>query len=161
MQETGALRVSAGGEREIVMRRLFNAPRSLVFDCWTKPDLLRRWYGGPEGWTLSVCEVDLRAGGAYRFVARDREGNEMGWSGVYQEVVPPQRLVATEAFDDHWYPGEALMTTVLEEQDGKTLFTTTLLYESREARDAVLQSPMESGFGASLDRLDELLQSLV
>jgi uncharacterized protein YndB with AHSA1/START domain len=97
---------------------------------------------------------------AYRFVARDTEGTEMGWSGIYQEVVPPERLVATEAFDEHWYPGEALTTTVFEEQDGNTLFTTTLLYESRDARDAVLQSPMESGFGASLDKLDALLQTI-
>jgi uncharacterized protein YndB with AHSA1/START domain len=160
MQEAGSLQVSALGDREIVMRRLFNAPRSLVFDCWTRPELLSRWYGGPDGWTLTVCEVDLRPGGAYRFVARDTGGMEMGWGGVYQEVVPPERLVATEAFDEHWYPGEALITTVFEEREGKTLFTTTLLYESRDARDAVLKSPMESGFGASLDRLDALLQTI-
>jgi uncharacterized protein YndB with AHSA1/START domain len=160
MQEAGTLEVSARGDREIVMNRLFNAPRSLVFDCWTKPELLSRWYGGPDGWTLIVCEVDLRPGGAYRFVAHDTEGTEMGWGGSYQEVVPPERLVATEVFDEHWYPGEALITTVVEEQDGNTLFTTTLLYESRDARDAVLQSPMESGFGASLDKLDALLQTI-
>jgi uncharacterized protein YndB with AHSA1/START domain len=160
MQEAGSLQVSALGDREIVMTRLFNAPRSLVFDCWTKPELLKRWYGGPDGWTLTVCDVDLGACGAYRFVARDTEGTEMGWGGIYQDVDPPERLVATEAFDEHWYPGEALITTVFKEQNGKTLVTTTLLYESSDARDAVLQSPMESGFGASLDRLDALLRTI-
>src|SRR5262245_2601890 len=100
MTDAGTLKVSALGDREIVMRRAFNAPRSLVFDAWTKPDLLKRWLLGPPGWSMAVCEIDLRVGGAYRFVwRRDNDGHEMGMGGVYQEVVRPERLVATEKFD--------------------------------------------------------------
>jgi len=143
-------------DREIAMTRVFDAPRSLVFDAWTKPELLRRWFG-PPGWSLPVCEIDLKVGGAYRFVMRGPDGAEMGMRGVYREIVPSERLVATESFDESWYPGEALDTTVLVEQGGKTTVTTTVLYESREARDAVLKSPMEHGLAASYDRLAELL----
>ena len=110
-----------------------------------------------NGWTLDVCEVDLKVGGAYRFVWRGPDGAEMGMSGVYREIVPPERLVATEVFDDAWYPGEAVDTMVMDEQDGKTTLTVTVLYESQEARDAVLQSDMARGAAESYDKLAELL----
>jgi len=161
MTDAGTLKVTARGDREIVMTRAFDAPRSLVFDAWTKPDLLKRWLLGPPGWSMVVCEIDLKVGGAYRFVwRRDNDGHEMGMGGVYQEVVRPERLVATEKFDHAWYPGEALISTVLIEQGGKTVMTSTMLYESREARDGVLKSPMESGVAASYNRLAELLASM-
>ena len=158
MSGTGSLKITTPSDREIAMTRAFDAPRHLVFDAWTKPDLVMRWLG-PRDWPLVVCEIDLRVGGAYRFVARGRDGTEMGWSGVYREIVAPERLVHTEAFDERWYPGDALVTTVLAEHDGKTTVTSTVLYQSREARDAVLKSPMESGVAESYDRLDELLAS--
>ena len=161
MTDAGTLKVTARGDREIVMTRAFNAPRSLVFDAWTKPDLLKRWLLGPPGWAMVVCEVDLKVGGAYRFVwRRDSDGHEMGMGGIYREVVRPERLVATEKFDQPWYPGECLVSTVLIEQGGKTIVTSTGLYDSREARDGVLKSPMESGVAASYDRLAELLASM-
>jgi len=106
---------------------------------------------------MPVCEVDLRVGGTYRFVWRGPDGAEMGVRGVYREVVRPERLVHTEKFDEAWYPGESLITTVLAEQGGKTTLTVTMRYESREARDAVLKSPMESGVAQSYDKLAELL----
>jgi len=161
MTDAGALKVVARGDREIVMTRAFDAPRSLVFDAWTKPDLLKRWLLGPPGWVMVVCEVDLRVSGAYRFVwRRDRDGHEMGMGGIYREVVRPERLVATEKFDEAWYPGEAVVSTVLIEQGGKTVVTSTMIYESREARDGVLKSGMESGVAASYDRLAELLAAM-
>jgi uncharacterized protein YndB with AHSA1/START domain len=158
MNNTGNLKVVAQGDREIVMTRSFDAPRRLVFEAFTKPELVRRWLLGPPGWSMPVCEIDLRVGGTYRWVWRhDVNGTEMGVGGVYRDVVPPERIVSTERFDQSWYPGEAVGTVVLTEQGGKTTLTQTLLYESREARDAVLESPMEQGVRASYDRLAELL----
>jgi uncharacterized protein YndB with AHSA1/START domain len=159
MKNTGTLKVTTPSEREIVLTRVFDAPRSLVFDALTKPDLVKRWLLGPPGWSMVVCEIDLKVGGAYRYVWRRADGTEMGMGGVYREIVPPERLVHTESFDVPWYPGEALVTTVLVEQGGRTTFTGTILYESREARDAVLASPMEQGVAASYDRLAEVLAS--
>jgi uncharacterized protein YndB with AHSA1/START domain len=158
MRNSGNLKLTASGDREIVMTRVFDAPRSMVFDAYTKPELLKRWLGVFGGWTMPVCEVDLRAGGAYRFVWRGPDG-EMGIRGIYREVVRPERLVNTEKFDEAWYPGEGLVTMVLAEQGGKTTMTVTLRYESREARDAVLKSPMEGGVAQSYDKLAELLAS--
>jgi uncharacterized protein YndB with AHSA1/START domain len=159
--ETGTLQITTPSEREIVMSRAFDAPRSLVFDAWTKPELLERWLGVRGGWTMVVCEVDLRVGGAYRFVWRDPDEAEMGMGGVYREIVPPERLIATESFDDPWYPGEALDTTVLVEEGDKTTVTTTVLYESEEIRDAVLESGMARGVAESYDMLAEYLASRV
>jgi uncharacterized protein YndB with AHSA1/START domain len=153
------LKVAAGGEREIVMTRVFDAPRELVFDAWTRPELLKRWLYGPEEWPLAVCEIDPRVGGALRFVWRHRDGRNMGMSGVYREIARPERLVATEVWDEDWTGGEALVTMVFSEHAGKTTFTQTVLYSSRAARDAVLKSPMEQGMAKSCDRLAELLAS--
>ena len=159
MKNTETLKVTASGDREIVMTRVFDAPRHLVFDACTKPELVQRWLLGPDGWSMPVCEIDLRVGGKYRYVwRRDRDGTEMGMGGVYREIVAPERIVATEKFDESWYPGEAVGTLVLVEQSGKTTLTQTMLYESRESRDAVLKSPMESGVAASYDRLAELVE---
>lgn len=161
MSTTETLKVTTPTDREIAMTRVFDAPRRLVFDAHTKPELVKRWLLGPPGWTMPVCEIDLRVGGKYRYVwRRDGDGSEMGMGGVYREIVPPQRLVHTEAFDESWYPGEALVTTVLVEQGGRTTLTTTMRLESREARDAVLKSGMEKGVDASYDRLEGLLATL-
>ena len=156
----GRLTLTTPTDREIVMTRVFDAPRRLVFDAMTKPELLKRWFFGPPGWSLEVCEVDLRVGGGYRYVWRGRGGTEMGMRGVYREVVPPERIVQTEAFDESWYPGEAVGTLVLVERDGKTTLTMTVLYDSREIRDAVLKTPMERGVAMGYDRLAELLATL-
>lgn len=159
VKDTGALQVTTPSDREIAMSRVFNAPRSLVFDAWTKPELLKRWLGVRGGWTFAVCEVDLRVGGTYRFVWRGPDGTEMGMGGVYREVVRPERLVATEKFDQSWYEGDALDTTVWVEKGGKTTVTTTVLYASREVRDSVLRTPMATGVAESYDKLDEVLAS--
>jgi uncharacterized protein YndB with AHSA1/START domain len=155
------LKVEARGDREIVMTRVFDAPRRLVFDAFTKPDLLKRWLTGPPGWTLAVCEIDLRVGGSLRYMWRGPGGEEMGMRGVFREITPPDRIVGTEKFDQAWYPGEAVGTVVLTEQGGKAILTQTIVYESREARDTVLKSPMEQGLGMSYSHLADLLASLV
>jgi uncharacterized protein YndB with AHSA1/START domain len=160
MKNTGTLKVTTSGDCGIAMTRVFDAPRRLVFDAFTKPELMQRWFFGPPGWSLIVCEIDLKVGGAYRYVWRGPDGNDMGMSGVFREVVPPERTVASEKFDEAWYPGEGLVTTALVEQDGRTTLTLTVLYESREARDAVLKTPMEHGVAAGYDRLAELLLTL-
>ena len=151
------LQITTPSDREIAMTRVFDAPRRLVFDAFTKPELVKQWLLGPPGWTMPVCEIDLRVGGAYRYVWRHTNGKEMGMGGVYREIVPQERLVCTELFDEAWYPGEALVTTTLVEQGGRTTLTSTVLYVSQETRDAVLKSGMESGVVASYDRLEELL----
>jgi uncharacterized protein YndB with AHSA1/START domain len=161
MKQAGALQVTTPTEREILMTRVFDAPRRLVFDAHTRPELLKRWLFGPDGWSLAVCDVDLRVGGKYRYVwRRERTGTSMGMGGVYREIVVPERIVATEKFDDSWYPGEAVGTLVLVERGGKTTLTQTMLYESREARDTALKSGMDEGVGASYDRLEAVLASL-
>jgi len=161
MKATSTLQLTTPSEREIAMTRVFDAPRTLVFEAHTKPELVRRWLLGPPGWSMPVCEIDLRVGGKYRYVWRhDRDGTMMGMGGVYREIQAPERLVATEKFDESWYPGEAVDTIVLIEQGGRTTLTQTMLYESREARDAVLKSPMEQGVAAGYDRLADLLQTL-
>jgi uncharacterized protein YndB with AHSA1/START domain len=154
MKNTGTLKVSLPTEREIVMTRVFNSPRRLVFDALTKPELLKRWFG-PRGWSLVVCEADLKVGGAWRWVLRGPDGRDMGMRGVYQEIAPPERLVSTESFDD--YPGESLNTLILSEENGKTTFTITVRYASQEIRDAVIKSGMEHGAAECYDKLAEML----
>ena len=158
---TGNLKLTTSGDREIVITRTFNAPRSLVFEALTKPELVQQWMLGPPGWTMPVCEIDLKVGTTSRYVWRGPDGTEMGMSCVLREIVVPEKLVSTEKFDQSWYPGEALGTIVLTEKDGKTLLTQTIQYESREARDVVIKSPMEQGMSAGYNRLDEVLQSHV
>ena len=143
-------------DREIVLTRTFDAPRRLVFDAFTKPLLLKRWFG-PRGWSLVVCEVDLRVGSGFRFVLRGPDGRDMGMSGVYREIEPPERSVHTESFDD--YPGESVVTAVWVEEGDKTTLTATVLYASQEVRDAVIKSGMEHGAGESYDKLAELLEA--
>ncbi len=156
MKNTGTLKVTTPTGREIVMTRVFDAPRRLVFDAFSKPELLKRWFG-PRGWSLVVCEVDLKVGGGFRFVMRGPDGKDMGMRGVYREIVPPERSVHMESFDD--YPGESQVTAVLVEEGGKTTLTVTVLYPSEEIRDIVIKSGMEHGAAESYDKLAELLAS--
>jgi uncharacterized protein YndB with AHSA1/START domain len=156
-----SFKIHMPSDREIQVSRDFDAPRSLVFDAFTKPELVRRWLLGPPGWTMPVCEIDLRIGGSYRYVWRsEKDGSQMGIRGVFREITPVERLVATEKFDDAWYPGEALDTTVFEERRGITRTTITVLYESQEARDTARLSGMEYGMAAGYDRLETLLPTL-
>lgn len=151
-----SLTVTTRDDRDIVLSREFNAPRRMVFDAWTKPKLLMRWYGA-RGWNLTGCYVDLRVGGRWRFVSQGPDGSIMAQSGVYQAIHAPDRVVYTEKFDNQSYPGETLVAHVFVERSGKTTVTSTLRYPSRDARDIVLRYPMARGVGESFDRLAELL----
>jgi len=165
MKNTTSLQLTTPSEREILMTRVFDAPRQRVFEAHTKPELIRRWLLGPDGWSMPVCEVDFRVGGAYRYVwkrvsgAAEACGTEMAMSGVFKEIVVPERIVNTERFEQSWYPGEGLNTLTLTEKNGRTTLRQSMVYDSREIRDAVLKTGMESGVETSYDRLAKILAS--
>ncbi|MDQ3871050.1 MAG: SRPBCC family protein [Chloroflexota bacterium] len=156
--KTGTTTFTTPSDREIVMTRVVDAPRELVFEVHTNPEHMPHWMLGPEGWTMPVCEIDLRPGGAWHFVWRHSDGREMEMRGVYQEITPPERLVNTESWGGDW--PETLNTLVLTEEDGKTTITSTMLYPSKEARDAALQTGMADGASETYHRLDEYLRTL-
>jgi uncharacterized protein YndB with AHSA1/START domain/DNA-binding transcriptional ArsR family regulator len=155
----GTLQLSTPGDCEIRMKRMFAASRNRVFAAFTKPELLKRWFIGKPGGTLAVCRVAVKAGDPFRYVWRDPDGSEMGMSGVCLEMKRPERLVATEQFDQQWYPGQATGTIVLSEESGITTLTQTIRYESQAARDAVMQTPIEHAVALGYERLSELLKS--
>ncbi len=150
------LTVTTPTDREIVLTRAFAAAPEAVFGAWTRPELLVRWYGA-RGWGLVTCEVELRVGGAWRFVSQGPDGARMTQRGVYREIRPARRLVYTERFDDQSYPGDTLVSHVFSGGDGGTTLTTTLRYATPEGRDRVLAYPMARGLGAGFERLDTLL----
>ena len=155
--DSARLKVTTPSDREIAMARTFNAPRELVFKAWTTPDLLKRWLYGPEDWRLMDCEIDLKVGGAIRWVWRHQDGESMGLRGVYREIIPPDKLVFTEIFDDNWTGGETFVTITFVESGGKTTVTQSILYVSKAARDGALKSGMEEGMAVGYDRLEKLL----
>jgi len=148
------LAVTPRGDRELVLTRAFAAPPARVFAAWTRPELLMRWYGA-RGWRLVECTVDLRVGGAWRFVNRHPKG-EAAFHGEYLEIVPPSRLAFTEIFDE--FPDSvSWVTTDLTEEDGKTRMSVTCRYGSMAVRDMVKDSGMEKGAAISYDRLEDLV----
>ena len=151
--------VSTPSDREIRVARVFDAPAKLVWDCHTKPELIRRWMLGPPGWSMPVCEVDLTVGGAYRYRWRsDADGTEFGSSGVHKEIVPFEKIVTSERMEG--FDGEAINTLVFEETGGRTTATITMLFASKEARDGALQSGMSDGMAMGYDRMDDILAEL-
>ena len=154
MKNTGTLKVETANDRDVVMTRVFDAPRQMVYDAFSKPELLKRWFG-PRGWHLETCEVDHRVGGGFRFILVGPEGHRMGMRGTYVEIDAPGRSVHRESFDD--YPGESTVTAVFTEVNGKTTLTATVTYASKEVRDIVIASGMEHGAAESYDKLAEML----
>lgn len=148
--------VEALGDDQLVIRREFKASRDLVFQAHTECKYLKRWMFGPDGWSLDVCSIDLNVGGNYRYVWKKGD-IEMGAGGEYREISEPDKLVCTEQFDDPWYPGIGLATLELTETAGVTTLTNTIKYESKAARDTVLESPMEDGLEMGYVRLETLL----
>jgi uncharacterized protein YndB with AHSA1/START domain len=146
-------------DREILIERVFDAPRRLVFDALTKPEHVAHWYG-PRAMTLTSCEIDLRVGGAWRYVLRDPAGNDFGFSGEYRDIVPPERLVSTENFEGIPPGHDYLVTVTLDEQDGKTTLRSHLQYKTPEDRDGHIQSGMEPGMRETYDRLAEHLATM-
>ena len=153
-------RLQAVGQRQIVITRDFDASRRAVFGGLTRPERVRRWLLGPPGWSMVECQIDLQVGGAYRYVWRHVDGRELGMGGVYREIVIGERIVATERFDNPWYEGGAVDTVEFREQGGVTTLILTVLYDSREIRDAVLRTPMESGVALGFDNLERLLPTI-
>ena len=146
-------------DRELVATRVFDAPRNMVWEAWTNPKHVPNWLLGPAGWTMPVCEIDLRPGGHWRFVWRRDDGTEMEMRGSYRAVSPPERRVNTERWGDPW--PETIKTLVFTEDGERTLMTLTILYPSKEARDAAAATGMTSGMTESLDRLDAFLARAV
>lgn len=155
--------VTMPSDREVKVTRSFRAPRTLVYRAFTEPQLVRRWMLGPPGWSMPVCDMDVRVGGRYRWRWRsDQDGNEFGFAGIFREVQPPSRLVHTEAYDPGTvgggYPGEdAIVTTTLAEDGGVTTVTTLIDFGSKEARDAAVKTGMTDGMEQSYQLLDRLL----
>ncbi len=146
-------------ERELVITAVLDAPRNLVFEAFTKPEHVKRWWGLRRS-TMPICEIDLRPGGAWRYVVRDTEtGREDGFSGVYREIAAPGRLVYTEGWEG--LPGhDYLVTATLDEKDGRTTVTSRLQYKSVEDRDGHIHSGMEPGMRETYDRLGEYLATM-
>ena len=156
--KTGETTFTTPSDREVGVTRVFDAPRELVWKTYTEPEHLRQWMLGPDGWSMEVCEIDLRPGGAYRFAWRKDDGSELTIAGVHREVEPPERLVSTESWGPEW--PEALNTIVFSEADGRTTLSITVLSPTQEARDAALATGMTDGMTMSLDRLEEVLGGL-
>jgi uncharacterized protein YndB with AHSA1/START domain len=155
--------VSLPSDREVEVTRSFRAPRALVYRAYTEPDLVRRWLLGPPGWSMPVCEMDVRVGGRYRWRWRsDDNGSEFGFSGTFREVQPPSRLVHTEAYDPGsvggGYPGQdAIVTVTFTEDVGVTTVKSSIDFGSKEARDAAIATGMTDGMEQSYQLLDRLL----
>ena len=157
IDHTGTLSVTTPSDVEVRVTRVFDAPARLVFQALTTPSILMRWMHGPNGWTLAVCDVDLRVGGAFRYVWRRANGREMGAGGVFRVVEAPHRLVHSELFDDDWTGGEAEVTTELEERSGVTTLIVTMRYASKAGRDAALSTNFTAGMEAGYDALAKVL----
>jgi uncharacterized protein YndB with AHSA1/START domain len=151
----GVTSYSTPSDREVHISRVFDAPRGLIFEAWTRCEHLTQWMLGAPGWTMPICEIDLRPGGANRFVWRRPDGTEMEIRGQYREIVPPERLVYTEWWGGDW--PETVDTLVLTEEKGRTTVTITVLYPSKEARDAALETGMKEGMEEGFERLEAYL----
>ena len=162
---TSTLEVTLPSDHEVVVTREFDAPRSLIWDAHTKPELLKRWQLGYDGWSMPVCEIDLRVGGQYRYRWRnDEDGQEFGFRGEYKEIAAPGRLVYTERFDgpDEWAMGDSLSTLTLTEKNGRTKLTYLMTYPSKEIRDQAVGTGMTDGMAMSYDRLErEIVENKV
>lgn len=158
MISTSKMEVTTPTEREIVITRQFDAPRRLVFEAWTNPKYLPQWMLGPEGWTMPVCEIDLRPGGKWHFKWHHANGQDMEMQGVYREVKPPERLVSTESWGGDW--PETHHTLTFTEANGQTTFHLRILYPSKEARDAALRTGMAEGMSHGFARLDVYLRQM-
>jgi uncharacterized protein YndB with AHSA1/START domain len=158
MASSGTATVTLPTDEQILITREFNAPRHLVYKAWTTPELVKQWWSGERGEVTSV-EIDLRVGGRWRYVMVANEGFEVGFHGEYREIVPNERLVSTEVFEG--FPdGEALDTLTLTEQDGRTTLSVLVQHQSREHRDAHINSGMEGGMQEAMDRLERVAISL-
>lgn len=162
MRNSETFEVTTPGEREIVMTRLFDATPEQVFDALTKPELVAKWLLGPDGWSMPVCDIDLRVGGEFRYVWRNNENaTEFGVNGTYREIEAPGRIVHTELFNDDWTNGESVVTNTIVGESRKTRLTMSVTYSSREVRDMVIETGMSKGVATSFDRLEGIFGEAV
>ncbi len=157
MENTRSAKVTTPSEREIVIERVFDAPRALVFEAWTKAEHVVHWWD-PSGAPLAICEIDLRPNGAFRFVNSGPEGAKYPFTGFYREITPPARLVI--GGPSPVSKGESLCTLVFSELDGKTTLTMTFECQSRADRDALLQMRVDVGTTLTLNNLGEYLRAI-
>jgi uncharacterized protein YndB with AHSA1/START domain len=150
------LSITTPGDRDIVIVREFDAPRELVFLCYSRPDLLRRWYGLPD-WTTTECEIDFRVGGKYRIAQRSPNGYVLASQGLYTLIERPERIGQTEYYDDDWTKGGSDNLIVFTDKDGRTVSTLTVTYATPEGRAAAAASPMAEGMEIGFRRLDAVL----
>ena len=154
--------VSLPSDREVRVTREFKAPRELIYRAYTEPELVRRWLLGPPGWSMPVCEMDVRVGGTYRWRWRsDEDGSEFGFHGEFQEVSPPAKVVHTEFYDPGDVGGDmgegAVITVTFTEKNGVTTMSSVMDYGTKAARDAALSTGMTDGMEQSYQRLDGVL----
>lgn len=158
VRRVGALEITTPSPTEIRFVRAFKAPARLVFEAYTQPALIKRWLLGPGGWTMPVCEVDLRPGGRFRYVWKHTaDGTEMGMGGTYVDIDAPYLIVHTEQFDQDWTGGETQVRQAFAEENGITTVTQIVRYASEAARDGALATPMADGMEAGFTRLDTML----
>lgn len=150
------INITTPSEREILLSRIFDASRAQIFRAYTEAEHVPNWLGRRD-FPMTSCDIDLRVGGAWRYVFTSTAGQTMAMSGAFLEITPPERLVTTESFDDS--PGKTVNTLVLTEENGRTTLTVRVLYQNREARDAVLRSGMKGGVTESFERLAEMVEN--
>jgi len=161
---SGTARVTLPTDEQILITREFDAPRALVFDAFTTPELVRRWWHAKRG-EMTSCEIDLRVGGKWRYVAIAKGGVEVGFHGEYREIVPNERIVSTEVYEGlpegvSEEDGGTVNTATFTEADGRTTLTILVQASSKVARDAIIESGMEDGLQDALDLLEEVSFSL-
>jgi uncharacterized protein YndB with AHSA1/START domain len=156
--DTRKATVTLPADDQILITREFDAPRHLVYQAWTTPELVKRWFGGNHGEVTST-EIDLRVGGTWRYVLGGDDGPEFSFHGEYRELVANERIVSTEVYEGA-PDAESVNTLTLTEHDGRTTMTVLIQHQSRANRDAVLEAGMETGMNAALDKLEELTRSL-
>lgn len=154
------LEITTPSDRQVRIVRSFDAPRELVWDCHTRPELVRRWLPSFPGWTMTTCEIDLRVGGTYRYVLKGPDGEEMGFGGTYLEITRPERIRNRERFDEDWTGGETEITNEFAERDGRTTSTMTILYVSKQARDGAMATGMAEGLEGGYRLMDQVLAEL-
>ncbi|MGE0868328.1 MAG: SRPBCC family protein [Kofleriaceae bacterium] len=159
-KRSGKLKITLPSNTEIHYSRVFDAPKHLVFEAFTRPEHVRRWWGCMDGFTMTVCDIDLRVGGTWRYVIVGPDHNEVAFNGVYKEIAAPDRLVNTEIFE--MFPDAAtLVTSSFVERDGKTHYEALQTFPDQASRDAAIASGMEEGADLGYDRLEEVARSLM
>jgi uncharacterized protein YndB with AHSA1/START domain len=161
VRSSGKAQLTLPTEKQILIRREFDAPKHLVYEAYTTPELVKRWWHAKRG-RVTTCEIDLRVGGAWRYVMVTEDGQEVGFHGEYREVVPNERIVSTEAYEGIPDPDEnaSVNTTTFTEVDGRTTLEILVEHQSKEGRDAQIASGMEAGLQDALDLLEEVSISL-